>query len=171
MTTAFYSVNCLLMFIPAAPFLSLIFALSLSDLQTANRESDYPTEPGRHGIHTKQTGKMIKITIGKVVFKATLQANSTAEAFKAMLPLTVPMKELNGNEKFFYFSSVLPTDPVRGGGIQSGDLMLYGNNCLVVFYEPFNTTYQYTRIGKIENSSGLKSALGAGDVTVKFEVE
>ena len=114
------------------------------------------------------TTKM-KITIGSTVFTATLNNNATATAFKAMLPLTISMSELNGNEKFYYFSTTLPTNASSGGNIQVGDLMLYGNNCLVVFYEGFNTSYSYTRLGRIDNTSGLVAALGAGSVTVKFE--
>lgn len=114
------------------------------------------------------TTKM-KITIGSTVFTTTLSNNATATAFKAMLPLTISMSELNGNEKFYYFSTTLPTNASSGGNIQVGDLMLYGNNCLVLFYEGFNTSYSYTRLGRIDNTSGLVAALGAGSVAVKFE--
>jgi hypothetical protein len=114
------------------------------------------------------TTKM-KITIGSAVFTATLNNNATATAFKAMLPLTINMSELNGNEKFYYFSTTLPTNASSGGNIQVGDLMLYGNNCLVLFYEGFNTSYNYTRLGRVDNTSGLVAALSAGSVTLKFE--
>jgi hypothetical protein len=111
----------------------------------------------------------MKITIGSIVFTATLNNNATATAFKAMLPLTINMSELNGNEIFYYFSTTLPTNASSGENIQVGDLMLYGNNCLVLFYKGFNTSYSYTRLGRIDNISGLVAALSAGSVTVKFE--
>jgi len=114
------------------------------------------------------TTKM-KIIIGSAVFTATLNNNATATAFKAMLPLTINMSELNSNEKFYYFSTTLPANASSGGNIQVGDLMLYGNNCLVLFYEGFNTSYNYTRLGRVDNTSGLVAALSAGSVTVKFE--
>ena len=45
--------------------------------------------------------------------------------------------------------------------------MLYGDNCLVVFYESFDTEYSYTKIGHIE---GLLE-MGDGEVVVKFAGE
>lgn len=111
----------------------------------------------------------IKITIGKATFTATLNNTATATAFKALLPLTITMQELNGNEKFFYFPSTLPTHAAAGGDIEPGDLMLYGNNCLVIFYEGLHTTYRYTRLGRIHQVSGLAAALGNGTATLRFE--
>ena len=49
-----------------------------------------------------------------------------------------------------------------------GDLMLYGNNCIVLFYKSFSTQYSYTRIGHINDISGLESAVGSGSVQVRF---
>ena len=44
--------------------------------------------------------------------------------------------------------------------------MLYGSDCLVIFYENFDTPYSYTRIGKIDNVDNLKDVLGNGNVNV-----
>ncbi len=111
----------------------------------------------------------INIIIGSKAFTATLADTETGEAFAALLPLSVTMNELNGNEKYHYLSSSLPTAAYRPGTIHAGDLMLYGNNCVVLFYETFNSSYSYTRIGAIDNPSGLAEALGVGNVSVRFE--
>ena len=111
----------------------------------------------------------INIIIGSKTFTATLADSETGEAFAALLPLTITMNELNGNEKYHYLNSSLPTAAYQPGTIHAGDLMLYGNNCVVLFYETFNTSYSYTRLGAIDNPSGLASALGSGDVSVRFE--
>ena len=111
----------------------------------------------------------INIIIGSKTFTATLADSETGEAFAALLPLTVTMNELNGNEKYHYLSTSLPTATYRLGTIHAGDLMLYGNNCVVLFYETFNSSYSYTRIGAIDDPSGLASALGSGNVSVHFE--
>ena len=111
----------------------------------------------------------INIIIGSKTFTATLADSETGEAFAVLLPLSVTMNELNGNEKYHYLSSSLPTAAYQPGTIHAGDLMLYGNNCVVLFYETFNTSYSYTRIGSIDDPSGLASALGSGNVSVRFE--
>ena len=113
----------------------------------------------------------INITVGGQTFTATLADSETGKAFAALLPLTVTMNELNGNEKYHYLSSSLPTAAYQPGTIHAGDLMLYGNNCVVLFYETFNSSYSYTPIGSIDNPSGLAAALGSGNVSVRFENE
>jgi len=114
------------------------------------------------------TTKM-KITIGTAVFTATLYDNSSAAAFKVRLPLTIDMTELNGNEKYYDFPSPLPTNASVGGDIKVGDLTLYGNNVLVLFYKNFKTTYNYTKLGYVDNPTGLAAVLGNGNVIIKFE--
>lgn len=145
-----------------------VFLMSVIYIQLFACKKNNVSTPTQNNSNDTSSNKM-KITIGSAVFTVTLNNNATAKAFKAMLPLIINMDELNGNEKFFYLATTLPTNASSGGSIQAGDLMLYGNNCLVLFYEGFNTFYSYTRLGSIDNSSGLVAALGAGSVTVKFE--
>jgi len=113
----------------------------------------------------------ITIKVGDKVFNATLFDNTAATAFKAMLPLTISMTELNGNEKYFRFSNNLPTNALSPETINSGDLMLWGSNTLVLFYETFSTSYSYTKLGRINNPQGLATAVGQGNVSVKFEIK
>ena len=102
------------------------------------------------------------------VLGADLYRITPAEAFGSLLPMTLDMSELNGNEKYHYLSSSLPTDASCPGTIHTGDILLYGNNCVVVFYKTFSTGYSYTKIGKITDPEGLESALGSGSVSVRF---
>jgi hypothetical protein len=91
------------------------------------------------------TGSQMRIKIGSTTFTATLDDNATAMAFKALLPMTVRMSELNGNEKYVDLAGNLPANASNPKTIQNGDLMLYGSNTLVLFYKAFSTSYRYTR--------------------------
>ena len=126
-----------------------------------------------HAQHTAQdNGSMsnrITITIGEKEFAATLADNPTAEAFRKLLPLSITMSELNGNEKLFRLPANLPTQESVPSSIQAGDLMLYGPRTVVLFYKSFPTTYSYTRIGRIDDPTGLAVAVGSGSVAVKVQ--
>ena len=112
----------------------------------------------------------IKITIGNKKFDATLFDNETALAFKKYLSFEMKMIELNDNEKYGELKNRLPTNPSYPRKIQIGDLMLYGDQTLVLFYKSFTTSYNYSSIGKIDNVEGLEDALGSGNPVVKFEL-
>ena len=120
---------------------------------------------------SEKTMPEVRITIGGKTFSATLENTPAAAEFVKMLPLTLRMNELNGNEKYIGLSGKLSAAPECPGMIRSGDLMLYGRSTLVLFYESFPTSYSYTRIGKIAYVKGLKEAVGYREVTVEIEVE
>lgn len=139
-------------------------------------DNNSPDEPGNSGNDDKGNkdntmSNNLKISIGEVSFNVTLENNATAAAFKALLPMTMNMSELNGNEKYYYLSGSLPTASSNPGTIHAGDLMLYGSSCVVLFYETFSTSYSYTRIGRIDNPSGLSEVLGRGNANVTFEIQ
>lgn len=118
---------------------------------------------------TEKSTESIFVRVGEKKFTAKLYNNKTAQTFADMLPLTLDMNELHGNEKYHNLSSSLPTNSSGVGKINNGDIMLYGDNCLVLFYDSFSTQYSYTKIGYIENTEELADAVGSGNVTVSFE--
>ncbi|MGL4518391.1 MAG: cyclophilin-like fold protein [Phocaeicola sp.] len=130
-------------------------------------DDDSDDEPENPPI---STGKM-KITIGPTEFTATLADNSTATAFKALLPLTLTMNDYGSNEKVTSVER-LPTNQSNLGTIQVGDIMLWGSTSFVLFYDNFSTSYSYSRIGKIDNTAGLRELLNnRNSITIKFEIE
>ena len=110
----------------------------------------------------------VKIKIGKKSFKAVFYDNDTANALLEKTPVKIKMSELNGNEKYKYLKYELPTDEKKINKIKAGDIMLYGSDCLVLFYKSFKTKYKYTKVGRITNTKGLKKAVGKGKVKVKI---
>ena len=119
-------------------------------------------------VNNESENKMvsnIKVIVDGKTYNAKVEENETAQSLVNMLPLELNMSELNGNEKYIYLDKTLPTNSYSPNHIEVGDMMLYGNDCLVVFYKSFDTPYSYTKIGHIENFVDL----GSKDVVVKFE--
>ncbi len=151
---------------PVFTFLALLICIQL--FACCNKNNEMMTSLN----DTSNTGSMkLTITIGSNTFNATVYNNVTATAFKAKLPLTINMTELNGNEKYFDLPDNLPANASNPGTIQTGDLMLYGSNTLVLFYKSISTSYNYTRLARVDNPAGLDTALGSGYITVTFELQ
>lgn len=128
------------------------------------------TTNNNNNIEGGEESMRLNIKVGDKNFKATLESNNTTKSLLEKLPLTISMSELHGNEKYYYFNESLPTNSERIGNINTGDLMLYGSDCLVLFYKSFSTSYSYTRLGHIDNPQRLADAVGSGNITVTFEV-
>ena len=109
----------------------------------------------------------VKILIDNKEYNITFEDNETTKSLISLLPLEFDMNELNGNEKYIYLDNILPTNSYNPKYINAGDIMLYGNNCLVIFYKSFNTSYSYTKIGHIDNLSDL----GNSSIKVKIYKE
>ncbi len=108
----------------------------------------------------------INLKINNNDFTATLEDNKTVKRLLEEFPLEITMNDLNNNEKYFYLDQNLPTNTKHIDKINTGDIMLYGNNCLVIFYDTFNTSYSYTKIGHINNLSSLEEVVGNNDIKV-----
>ena len=115
--------------------------------------------------------RKLNVKIGAKTFTATLEDNPTTAKLREMLPLTLQMSDLHANEKYYHLDARLPTAPTKPGTIRAGDLLLYGDHSLVLFYETFRSSYSYTRLGKLDDATGLAEAVGAGSVTVTFEAQ
>ena len=109
--------------------------------------------------------KQVKAIINNEEYIVNLDNNETAKKFISILPQELIMNELNGNEKYIYLNTSFPTNSSNPKMINAGDLMLYGDDCLVIFYKSFVTSYSYTKIGHIDNLPDL----GNGNIRVKFE--
>jgi hypothetical protein len=143
---------------------------AVSKNNSTNEYNKSQTDSAKEATTMKKMANM-NITIGDDTFIATLEDNDTTRALIKQLPLTVDMSELNSNEKYNYLSNNLRADKSScPGQINEGDLMLYGDNCLVLFYNTFNTSYSYVKLGHIDNTTGLTKAIGSGNVKVTFSV-
>lgn len=143
---------------------------TLQETPDSNPAIVVPTAPDTSSsIPNSQTGLeliAVELIIGDKVFAAKLYDTVAARALLERLPLSIVMDDMNGNEKYYFFSDQLPTSPETPGQLSSGDLMLYGNDCLVLFYESFSSSYRYTKLGYLEQTDGLKEALSGNHVKV-----
>ena len=109
----------------------------------------------------------VKVIINDKEYKLNLENNETVKELVKMLPLNIKMNELNGNEKYYNLNKTLPTNSYKPNKINAGDVMLYGDDCLVIFYKSFDTQYSYTKVGHIDNLPDL----GNKNIDVKIEID
>ena len=134
---------------------------------TISNTNEETTNTKEETTNTKEENNMsdVKIFINDKEYSINLENNETVKELIKLLPLDITMSELNGNEKYIYLDTTLPTNSSNPKIINAGDVMLYGNNCLVIFYKSFDTSYSYTKIGHIDNLPNL----GNDSISVKFE--
>lgn len=150
---------------------SSVITSSSKSSENSSESDDIISSDSTNTTKSKKESFTIYITIGDKKFTAVLYDNPTTHALIERLPLTLEMQELNGNEKYYQFSDNFPTGIESVGTIKAGDLMLYQDDYLVLFYESHTTSYSYTKIGYIEETSGLAKAVGNGNITVSFSVQ
>ena len=119
--------------------------------------------------NNEKENKMAKIyaSLNNEKLEINLEENSTTSALVKLLPLDITMNDLNKNEKYAYLDESLPTNTYSPKHIEAGDVMLFGDNCLVIFYESFDTSYSYSKIGHINNLPSLDN----GNISISIEVE
>lgn len=147
----------------------VVFALLIN--KNTHKKDNETVENSEMILDLESENKMSKdvnvvITINNKSYKVDLEENNTVNEFIKTLPKEFNMKELNGNEKYVNIDKSLPTETYYPKHIEAGDIMLFGDNCVVVFYKSFDTTFGYTKIGHINNIEDL----GKEDLVIKFDV-
>ena len=155
------------------PILTVIFiSVVVTTIMMNNKEPGIDPNLNQETTNDEpreKEAKMDKIylNINNKKLTVNLENNSTTAALISLLPLNISMSDLNGNEKYAYLDSPLPTNVYSPKHIETGDVMLFGNNCLVIFYKSFDTNYDYSKIGHIDNLPEL----GDGKILVKINAE
>jgi hypothetical protein len=147
---------------------SAIVTTILMNNKSPNTDPELNQETSTTNNNEKEN-KMAKIyaNLNNEKLEINLEENSTASALVKLLPLDITMNDLNKNEKYAYLDESLPTNTYSPKHIEAGDVMLFGDNCLVIFYESFDTSYSYSKIGHIDNLPDL----GDDSITVILSEE
>lgn len=114
----------------------------------------------------KKVADVMSIKIDNKDYIINLENNETVSDLLNILPLNLTMNELNNNEKYVYLDIELKSNPQNPKHINKGDVMLYGNNCLVIFYKSFDTNYNYTKIGHIKDLEDL----GTSSIEIEIKI-
>ena len=139
---------------------------SKKDETNNQNNSTNQQESNNKSNNSNEVIKSVKAIINGKEYKIDLEDNETVNSFVGLLPQELNMRELNGNEKYIYLDTTLPTNSSNPKRINAGDVMLYGDNCLIIFYKSFDTSYSYTKIGHIDNLPNL----GNDSISVGFEI-
>ena len=102
------------------------------------------------------------IEVNGRTFIAAAEENEAAAVLTELMPLTVSLSDYAGFEKVGAIGKRLPAND-RRTTTKPGDIVLYVRDQIVMFYG--TNTWEYTRLGHIEDLTGWAEALGSGDVT------
>ena len=113
----------------------------------------------------------LKIAVGQYELWAAFEDNSSAEDFQELLsqgPLTITMEDYGGFEKVGPLGTTLTRNDTQIT-TAPGDVILYQGNQITIYYGV--NSWNFTRLAKIDDPSGLQEKLGDGTVTVTFSLE
>ena len=121
------------------------------------------TQPG-------QEESTLKITVNGQELLATFADNSSAREFQELLaqgPLSVEMADYGGFEKVGALGTTLTRNDTQIT-TQPGDVILYQGNQITIYYG--TNSWNFTRLARIDDPSGLQEKLGDGTVSVTFSL-
>lgn len=149
---------------------AVVLVLCLAACSTASHPSPTSTiSPEPKEVTTVDTHTFY-LTVEGTTFPATFADNQGAEALADLLtdgPLTLSLEDYGGFEKVGSLGQSLPTSNTHMS-TQSGDIVLYQGNQIVLFYG--SNAWSYTRLGQVTDLTGWQEALGHGDVTVTLSL-
>ena len=138
--------------------------------ETERNETDTAETDIQDNMEENKVENM-NVQVGDVVFSATLEKNEAVSALVEMMresPVVIQMSDYSGFEKVGSMGTSLPASNSQTT-TQAGDIVLYNGNQIVIFYG--SNSWNYTRLGYIDDLTDWEEALGRGDVTVIFSLQ
>ena len=133
-------------------------------------ETEAPAEPAEP--EEEQMGELY-LKIGEEPVEVRWEENESVSFLKDYVKeeaLSADLSMYGGFEQVGSLGVSVPRNDVQTV-TESGDIVLYSGNQIVIFYG--SNSWSYTRLGHIENKSPseMKELLGNGDVTVTLYTE
>ena len=160
----------------------ILAVLGLSACGSGEIVANSPASPDQGVVTPQQTPQQpeestpsqeepaLKITVGEYELLATFEDNSSAEEFQQLLaqgPVTIEMEDYGGFEKVGPLGATLTRNDTQIT-TQPGDVILYQGNQITIYYG--TNSWNFTRLAKIDDPTGLREKLGDGTVYVTFSL-
>ena len=154
----------------------LLFAACSSDAASSVKPSQPETQTPKSSANSSaqtEAPVKLKIHVNDTTFMATLEENSSAEAFAEFLmqgDITLDMHDYGSFEKVADLPRSFPRND-KQIDTDAGDIILYQGNSITIYYD--KNSWNFTRLARIDNvnKKRLQQILGKGNVKATFSVE
>ena len=122
-------------------------------------------------IKTVDNAKYIKLKVNGQTLDVKLENNKATKVLIEKLKkgsIKINAEEYGGFEKVGELGFSLPTSD-KYIKTSPGDLVLYNGDEISLFYN--SNSWEYTKLGKVQNVKDLKKILGTGDVTITLSLK
>ncbi len=148
--------------------LTLLFLTGCSKQETMPEEETVREEP----VSDVKEETVMKLIINETEIPVTWEDNESVSSLKkkaAEGDIVMELSMYGGFEQVGSLGFALPRNDIQTV-TDSGDIMLYNGNSIVLFYG--SNSWSYTRLGRMEiTAEEAKDLLGNGDVTVTLKAE
>lgn len=150
-------------------FLAILFVTVLTGCSTQEEaDTNENTSPNTRSVSarssTEQEIANVEISVNNVTYTVIMEDTPTGRALVSRLPSTsmrLPASyDRDGVLKYYDMPNEVVSDPEEITTVSAGELLLDGNDRLLLFYQDTEAVGTYTRVGRIENSEGLAEAVG-----------
>ncbi len=110
----------------------------------------------------------IKTIINDISFNTTVEDNLPAKEFLEILPLNIYMDK-EKDSYVHYIDYKLDKEETTPKELNAGDILLEGNNKIILVSSTNSNKNKYTKIASIDNPDNLELILEINEKPIRFE--
>ncbi len=99
------------------------------------------------------------VNINGYTYIANTQVSYAAQNFIKNTPITIEMKDDGSDKKIGCLLVKIEGDCIKEKNVEKGDVLLYGESCIIIATEDFKNSAQYKKIGHINNLGTIPSGI------------